>query len=117
MKKPPAFLRALEILADHREGLDPDEFYELMWPEQARSDTSVGGRSLRSGNTNGGPSRSQCAANWLLGRIGRKYPGSVYRYGFLDANRVRAGKWFIRAEGQEAIRTIHGQHQSAAQRR
>jgi hypothetical protein len=87
------FRRALEILRDHPRGILPEDFYKLMWPGRK------GGRN----STKGGPSGAECAANWLLGRIERKYQGSVYRYAFLDDNRARAGMWVILPNGRRAL--------------
>lgn len=104
MKKQSAFNSALQILADHREGLHPEQFYKFMWPEAWAKGETVGGRSLSRGNTNGGPSRSECASNWLLGRVARKWPGSVLRYCPFDSNRAWAGKWVILPPGREVLR-------------
>lgn len=88
------FMRALEILNAHRfEGLHPDDFYALMWP----------GKTGARKSTKGGPSGEQCAANWLLGRIDRKWPGSVARCENLNADRRRAGRWFIQAAGRALL--------------
>lgn len=98
------FLRALKILEERRSGVHPEEFFALMWPEAFAKGQTVGGRSLATGNTNGGPNRAQCAANWLLGRIARSYPDSVFRVCNLDPNRIRAGRWFISPAGRSLLR-------------
>jgi len=101
--KEPAFIRALRILDENRTGLLPEQFYALMWPEAQESGRTIGGRSLNSGCSKGGPSRDQCAANWLLGRVAAKYPESVRRYDYLDADRMRAGRWFITSTGRAVL--------------
>lgn len=100
------FIAALKILADNRDGLHPEQFYALAWPEQAAAGKTCEGRSLNTGNPRGGPARDQCAANWLLGRVARKYPDSVIRYCNLDADRKRAGRWFITGEGRRVLREL-----------
>lgn len=103
MKKPSAFLRALQILKDNPDGLHPEQFYRLMWPEQWASGISCTGRRVGGGSSKGGPDNSQCAANWLLGRVNSKYPNSTYRYGNLSENRRFAGRWVITDAGCEVL--------------
>lgn len=92
------FLRALHVLGENPGGLLPEEFYRLMWP----------GKDSTGGSSKGGPSDSQCAANWLLGRVAAKYARSVRRYGYLDETvpYKSRGKWFITVEGLSVLRLL-----------
>lgn len=83
--------RALEILLEGP--LLPEEFYCRMWPTGRWAERDPG-------STKGGPSRTQCAANWFLGRMG----GLVQRTGYLDTKQPHPGKWRITPDGREALR-------------
>jgi hypothetical protein len=100
----PKTRRALHILNAHPEGMFADDFYKEMWPERWAQGFLANGHGLTGGSSKGGPSNVQCAVNWFLGRIAAKYKGAVLRYGFLDDDRGRAGRWFIQSAGREALK-------------
>ena len=91
MKKQNFRDRALEILANHGPML-PEEFYLKAWPE---GKFAIG---RDPGSAGGGPSRSQCAANWALGKLAKE--GVVRRDGYL-ASGVKAGKWYLTDLGKK----------------
>ena len=101
MAKPLMMLQALSLLNGvWPDGLLPEQVYMRLWPNPPK-------RPVKS--TKGGPSGEQCAANWFLGRINSRWPGSVLRYEYLNDDRSRAGKWFITAIGRRVVREELGE--------
>ncbi len=72
--------RALMILSESP--LLPEDFYSKMWPDGKFVDRDPG-------SSKGGPSRSQCAANWYLGRLKPLVTRRDYR------ERFNGGKWLL----------------------
>ena len=89
--------RALGILRD-KGPMWPDRFYLLMWPN---------GRWIGCdpGSSKGGPSRSQCVANWYLGKL-ETSGGWVRRE--LRRDSPSRGEWYITAAGLMALRDREG---------
>ena len=94
--KPLMMLQALSALNEaFPDGLLPETIYHCLWPNPEKSPVN---------SAKGGPSGEECAANWFMGRIGAKWPGSVNRVSYLSEDRQRAGKWFITAIGRRVMR-------------
>lgn len=77
--------RALDILKDGP--LLPEDFYLQMWPQGKWAQRDPG-------SSRGGPSRTQCAANWFLGRLEKQ--GLVSRQPYIGGD----GRWRLTAQAK-----------------
>ena len=83
--------RALEILS--LKPAYPGEFYLAMWPSGRYATRDPG-------STKGGPSRTECASNWFLGRLARA--GLVKRSSYHERV-MNAGMWQITDRGKQLL--------------